>query len=323
MRPILVPLALSALSFAKAQQCGTQAGGASCSTGYCCSQYGWCGLDEWYCGAGCQSGPCSGSFNYNYCGVSWSAADANCGTPCPGGSDAECTAGETCYADAWSCPGVQPDGSPVPAPPPPVPGPPTPNASAGDDTRLIAYVGNWQGCPSSSQTDKYTHIVVAFAVTYTWNQAKNNCDTSCNLAPTVPICDNWNNQALVDGWRAQGKKVILSFGGAGAFWAFYVFLLDPFRSCTDTLTLFYCQPYRIRPVRSLWLRRHGWELVRGQQQLVSIRLASCENETFGLTNQSAGTTASTRPSRSLPSSSQSFRTRGWMELTLTTSIAMT
>lgn len=215
MRPILVPLALSALSFAKAQQCGTQAGGASCSTGYCCSQYGWCGLDEWYCGAGCQSGPCSGSFNYNYCGVSWSAADANCGTPCPGGSDAECTAGETCYADAWSCPGVQPDGSPVPAPPPPVPGPPTPNASAGDDTRLIAYVGNWQGCPSSSQTDKYTHIVVAFAVTYTWNQAKNNCDTSCNLAPTVPICDNWNNQALVDGWRAQGKKVILSFGGAG------------------------------------------------------------------------------------------------------------
>ena len=216
MRPTLVPLALSALSLATAQQCGTQAGGASCSTGYCCSQYGWCGLDGSYCGDGCQSGPCSGSYNFNYCGVSWPAADANCGTPCPGGSDAECPGGETCYADAWSCPGVQPDGNPAPAPSPPTPGPPTPNASAGDDTRLIAYVGNWQDCPTTSQTDAYTHIVIAFAVTYTWAQAKNNCDTSCNLAPTVPICGNLNNQALVDGWRAQGKKVILSFGGAGA-----------------------------------------------------------------------------------------------------------
>jgi len=216
MRPNLVPLALSALSLATAQQCGTQAGGAFCSAGYhCCSQYGWCGVGGAYCGDGCQSGPCNGSYNFNYCGVSWPAADANCGTPCPGGSDAECPGGETCYADAWSCPSVQPDGNPVPAPPPPAPGPPTPTASAGDDTRLIAYVGNWQDCPSSSQTDAYTHIVVAFAVTYTWSQAKNNCDTSCNLAPTVPICANWNNQGLVDGWRAQGKKVILSFGGAG------------------------------------------------------------------------------------------------------------
>merc|ERR1712194_334306 len=31
----------------------------------------------------------------------------------------------------------------------------------------------------------------------------------------VPICNNQNNQALVDSWRAAGKKVILSFGGAG------------------------------------------------------------------------------------------------------------
>lgn len=38
----------------------------------------------------------------------------------------------------------------------------------------------------------------------------------CEVAPTVPICNNANNQELVDSWRAAGKKVILSFGGAGS-----------------------------------------------------------------------------------------------------------
>merc|ERR1712194_220509 len=37
----------------------------------------------------------------------------------------------------------------------------------------------------------------------------------CNLASNVPICGNQNRQDLVDSWRAKGKKVILSFGGAG------------------------------------------------------------------------------------------------------------
>merc|ERR1719253_2317133 len=39
--------------------------------------------------------------------------------------------------------------------------------------------------------------------------------TQCNIASTVPICNNMNNQQLVDTWRAAGKKVILSFGGTG------------------------------------------------------------------------------------------------------------
>ena len=58
-------------------------------------------------------------------------------------------------------------------------------------------------------------MVIAFAVSYTWASGKNNCDAQCNIAPTVPICNNGNNQGLVDSWRAAGKKVILSFGGAG------------------------------------------------------------------------------------------------------------
>lgn len=31
----------------------------------------------------------------------------------------------------------------------------------------------------------------------------------------MPICNNMNNQALVDSWRDAEKKVILSFGGEG------------------------------------------------------------------------------------------------------------
>jgi len=91
---------------------------------------------------------------------------------------------------------------------------PTPGF-AGPDSSLIAYLGNWQSCPTLEQISHYTHIVIAFAVTYTWNPSKNQCSTSCTIGSPVPICNNQNNQALVDSWRAAGKKVILSFGGAG------------------------------------------------------------------------------------------------------------
>jgi len=92
------------------------------------------------------------------------------------------------------------------------------NATHGEDSRLIAYVGNWQACPTASQVDAYSHIVIAFAVTYTYNSPKNNCDAQCNIASSVSICNNMNDQALVDTWRAAGKKVILSFGGRWHGW---------------------------------------------------------------------------------------------------------
>ncbi|KAI9107764.1 hypothetical protein K1719_021100 [Acacia pycnantha] len=38
-----------------AEQCGTQAGGALCPGGLCCSKHGWCGSTYDYCGPGCQS----------------------------------------------------------------------------------------------------------------------------------------------------------------------------------------------------------------------------------------------------------------------------
>ncbi|KAL6619272.1 hypothetical protein ACP70R_034411 [Stipagrostis hirtigluma subsp. patula] len=44
---------------ARAQQCGSQAGGALCRDCLCCSRFGFCGDTAAYCGDGCQS-QCSG-----------------------------------------------------------------------------------------------------------------------------------------------------------------------------------------------------------------------------------------------------------------------
>ncbi|GJN14276.1 hypothetical protein PR202_gb01078 [Eleusine coracana subsp. coracana] len=44
---------------ARAQNCGSQVGGATCPDCLCCSKWGWCGNTPDHCGAGCQS-QCSG-----------------------------------------------------------------------------------------------------------------------------------------------------------------------------------------------------------------------------------------------------------------------
>ena len=50
----LAAIVLSVAGPADAQNCG-------CRSNECCSQYGYCGTTDAYCGAGCQSGPCSAS----------------------------------------------------------------------------------------------------------------------------------------------------------------------------------------------------------------------------------------------------------------------
>lgn len=45
--------------FARTEQCGSQAGGATCPDCLCCSRFGFCGSTSDYCGSGCQS-QCSG-----------------------------------------------------------------------------------------------------------------------------------------------------------------------------------------------------------------------------------------------------------------------
>ena len=160
----------------------------------CSNGTGVCGPSETCADAGHPGMCCS---QWGYCGV----GSVYCGTCCQNGP----------------C-----EGGPAPTPPSPTPPAPTPptggfnyDATHGEDSRLIAYVGNWQACPTAAMTDAYSHIVVAFAVSYTYAWEGNNCDAQCTVADTVPICDNQNNQELVDSWRAAGKKVILSFGGAG------------------------------------------------------------------------------------------------------------
>ena len=131
---------------------------------------------------------------------------------------------------------VEPTDAPVPqVTPPPVPveateapvsqitpspvvaTPPPPTGHVGDDSRLVAFLGNWQSCPSDAQIAPYTHIIVSFAVTYDWPVS--NFD-ACQIRTNVPICGNSNRQDLVDHWRSLGKKVLVSFGGAnmGGTW---------------------------------------------------------------------------------------------------------
>ncbi|CAI9263802.1 unnamed protein product [Lactuca saligna] len=50
---IVVGVLLAGILHISAQNCG-------CSPDLCCSQFGFCGSDEAYCGAGCQEGPCFG-----------------------------------------------------------------------------------------------------------------------------------------------------------------------------------------------------------------------------------------------------------------------
>jgi len=92
------------LSLALAQECGPQGGGASCSDGNCCSQYGWCGTSSAYCGSGCQpsygscqcgsqaggvtcselgyGGCCS---QYGWCGTGSAYCGSGCQSGCSGG----------------------------------------------------------------------------------------------------------------------------------------------------------------------------------------------------------------------------------------------
>ena len=164
-----------------------------------------------------------------------------------------CASGATCYeqsdcfaqckpscsrADGWTCrvlgggpvtvpvptpPTPPTPTAPVPVPTVPVPTPPTapvpapvPTVSGSrSDSRMIAFLGNWQACPTDAQLEHYTHIMISFAVTYRWSASKNLCDASCNIGAPVPVCANQAHPDLVARWRAAGKKVVVSFGGAG------------------------------------------------------------------------------------------------------------
>ncbi|KAJ9463162.1 hypothetical protein DIPPA_30791 [Diplonema papillatum] len=143
-----------------------------------------------------------------------------------------CMSSETCYVSTWTVPCFTPAGgrsfciamggawcgggsAPSPPSPPVSPLPPSaPSPSSGHDDRLVAYVGNWQTCPTTAQVSHYTHLMVAFAVTYTWSASGNICNTQCTISNPM-ICENTADKSKIRAWQAAGKKVLLSFGGAG------------------------------------------------------------------------------------------------------------
>ena len=107
--------------------------------------------------------------------------------------------------------------APTLAPIAPIPVPtlaPIESPHDGETSRMIAYMGNWHACPSDEQIAEYTHIVIAFAVSYTWSPGKNICSATCEISKPL-TCGNQERPDLIQKWRSMGKKVILSFGGAG------------------------------------------------------------------------------------------------------------
>ncbi len=95
---------------------------------------------------------------------------------------------------------------------------PTTDTGAGeacvDDHRVIAYVANWEECPTPAQMAHWSHAVVAFAVTYTWTPNGNLCDPNCQIGP-VAGCNGKSLAELVSDLHAADVQVLLSFGGAG------------------------------------------------------------------------------------------------------------
>jgi len=83
-----------------------------------------------------------------------------------------------------------------------------------DDHRVIAYVANWQDCPTPAQYENWSHAMIAFAVTYMWTPNGNICDPACQIGP-VAGCNGKSLAELVADLHAADVKVLLSFGGAG------------------------------------------------------------------------------------------------------------
>lgn len=83
-----------------------------------------------------------------------------------------------------------------------------------DDHRVVAYVANWQECPTPQQMAQWSHVIVAFAVSYTWTPDGNLCDQACTIG-AVPGCNGKTLAELAAELHAGGVKVLLSFGGAG------------------------------------------------------------------------------------------------------------
>jgi len=179
----------------------------------CCSQWGYCGTGDVYCKAEnrapialCGNGDRGNGICPEYPEQGLCCSEfGHCGT-----------SPDHCGGTEPSAPVPLPTSAPAPQPTAVVPNPAVAPVDGSDahNARMIAYVGNWHACPTDAQIEQYTHIVIAFAVTYQWQSGGNQCDPQCTISKPL-TCGNAENQSIIDRWRSMGKKVILSFGGAG------------------------------------------------------------------------------------------------------------
>lgn len=98
---------------------------------------------------------------------------------------------------------------------------------------LVAFVENWQSCPSMEKIAGYTKVIVSFAVSYTWRPGKNLCSPTCTIGSPVPICGNVDRPDLVQQWKEAGVMVLLSFGGAGMGGSWHGDVNDCWEQCFD------------------------------------------------------------------------------------------
>ncbi|GJP74248.1 hypothetical protein CLOP_g4863 [Closterium sp. NIES-67] len=166
---LLALLLLSHLSLpARAQECSAS---VPCADNLCCSKWGWCGSTDEYCGAECQSGPCTGSGS----GSDVECGAGNGGSVCPdglccsewgwcGSTDSHCGSG--CQSQCSGTPSPSPDPPPSgsPSPPPPTSDPPPTGTPPPSGLNRMAYFVNWAGMdPSAVPAASLTHVFYAFA----------------------------------------------------------------------------------------------------------------------------------------------------------------
>ncbi|KAK8256711.1 hypothetical protein IWZ00DRAFT_419267, partial [Phyllosticta capitalensis] len=87
--------------------CGPTYGGLTCANSTCCSEWGFCGVGDGYCGTGCQAayGQCNGG-SQSSSSMSQSAAPSSSapGTTYPDGACGAAAGGQTCFsAPSGSC----------------------------------------------------------------------------------------------------------------------------------------------------------------------------------------------------------------------------
>ena len=75
-----------------------------------------------------------------------------------------------------------------------------------------ASVEGEQPCPGYYQTFPYSKILISSAVTYNGSNITYACSPQCVINTPVPICGGQPNPGLVFQWKADAKKVILTFG---------------------------------------------------------------------------------------------------------------